>query len=104
MSDYIAVMYLDKILEIGPSDKVFESPQHPYTKALLTAIPIPNPEIARTRSRLTIKGEPSSSINPPKGCRFNPRCPLYMEKCNIKEPSLTEIEKGHWTACHLYTP
>ncbi|MEM2223391.1 MAG: ABC transporter ATP-binding protein [Acidilobaceae archaeon] len=104
MSDYIAVMYLGKILEIGPSDKVFENPQHPYTKALLTAIPIPNPEIARTRSRLTIKGEPPSSINPPKGCRFNPRCPFYMEKCNIKEPSLTEIEKGHWTACHLYTP
>lgn len=86
MSDYMAVMYLGKIVEIGPSDRVFENPAHPYTKALLSAIPIPDPEVARTRSRLTIKGEPPSPLNPPRGCRFHPRCPFYMEKCGLEEP------------------
>ncbi|MDM7274649.1 MAG: ABC transporter ATP-binding protein [Thermoprotei archaeon] len=102
MSDYMAVMYLGKIVEIGPSDKVFENPAHPYTKALLSAIPIPDPEVARTRSRLTIKGEPPSPLNPPRGCRFHPRCPFYMEKCGLEEPPLIEVEKGHWSACWLH--
>jgi peptide/nickel transport system ATP-binding protein len=103
MSDYIAVMYLGKIVEVGRSDDVFEKPLHPYTKALLSAIPIPDPEIARSRSRITIKGEPPSPINPPKGCRFNPRCPFYMSRCSLEEPPLVEVEKGHWTSCWLYS-
>jgi len=102
MSDYIAVMYLGKIVEIGKADEVFEKPLHPYTKALLSAIPIPNPEIARSRTRLTIKGEPPSPINPPKGCRFNPRCPFYMSRCSLEEPPLIEVERGHWVSCWLY--
>ena len=102
MSDYIAVMYLGQIVEMGPAEEVFEKPLHPYTKALLSSIPVPDPEIARKREKLRITGEPPSPINPPKGCRFHPRCPFVMERCRVEEPVLEEVEKGHWVACWLH--
>ncbi len=102
MSDYIAVMYLGKIVEIGPAEEVFEKPLHPYTKMLLASIPIPDPELARRKERMKVIGEPPSPINPPPGCRFHPRCPYAMSKCKVEEPPLIEAEKGHWVACWLY--
>jgi len=85
MSDYIAVMYLGKIVEFGPSEEVFEKPLHPYTEALLSAIPIPDPNAARARRKIRIQGEPPSPLNPPSGCRFRTRCPLAFDRC-LKEP------------------
>ncbi|BAN90351.1 ABC transporter ATP-binding protein [Aeropyrum camini SY1 = JCM 12091] len=98
MSDYIAVMYLGKIVEFGEAEEVFEKPLHPYTRVLLESIPVPDPELARRRSRIRIRGEPPSPINPPSGCRFRTRCPLAVDKC-LEEPPLEEVEKGHWVAC-----
>jgi len=100
ISDRIAVMYLGKIVEMGPAKKIFTDPLHPYTKALLSAVPIPNPE--KRGRKIPIKGEvPVSPINVPSGCRFNPRCLLASEKCLEKEPLLIEVEKDHFVACHL---
>ncbi len=100
MSDYIAVMYLGRIVELGPAEEVFEKPLHPYTQALLSAIPVPDPEAARARKRVRLPGEPPSPLNPPSGCRFRTRCPLAFERCG-EEPPLEEVEKGHWAACWL---
>ena len=102
MSDYIAVMYLGKIVELGPAEEVFEKPLHPYTKMLLASIPVPDPELARRKPRVVVRGEPPSPINPPPGCRFHPRCPEAMDRCRREEPRLEEVEKGHFVACHLY--
>ncbi len=101
MSDKIAVMYLGKIVEYGPAEEVFEKPLHPYTEALFSAIPIPDPREARRRRRLRITGEPPSPINPPPGCRFHPRCPIAVDKCRREEPPLEEVESGHYVACWL---
>lgn len=95
----VAVMYLGKIVEMGSIDRVFEEPLHPYTKALLSAIPVPNPTVKR--ERLVIGGEVPNPINPPPGCRFHPRCPFATERCKQEEPQLVEVEKGHKVACHL---
>ena len=102
MSDYIAVMYLGKIVELGPAEEVFEKPLHPYTKMLLASIPVPDPELARRKPRVVVKGEPPSPINPPPGCRFHPRCPEAMERCRREEPPLMEAERGHYVACWLH--
>ncbi|MEM3831682.1 MAG: ABC transporter ATP-binding protein [Sulfolobales archaeon] len=102
MSDRIAVMYLGKLFEVSDSDTVFEKPQHPYTQILLSSIPIPDPEIARKRERLKPIGEPPSPINPPRGCRFHPRCPFAMDVCRREEPPLVEVEKGHFASCWLH--
>lgn len=100
ISDRIAVMYLGKIVEMGAAKRIFTDPLHPYTKALLSAVPIPNPE--KRGRKIPIKGEvPISPINVPSGCRFNPRCLLASEKCLEKEPLLVEVEKDHFVACHL---
>ncbi|HDD64367.1 MAG TPA: ABC transporter ATP-binding protein [Thermoprotei archaeon] len=100
ISDRIAVMYLGKIVELGPAKDIFTRPEHPYTKALLAAVPIPNPK--RRDRKVLIKGEvPPSPINIPKGCRFNPRCPYANEKCRKEEPELREISPDHFVACHL---
>jgi peptide/nickel transport system ATP-binding protein len=99
MSDYIAVMYLGKIVEYGPAEEVFEKPLHPYTRALLSAIPIPDPKTTRARKRLRLSGEPPSPINPPPGCRFHPRCPKATDICRRAEPQLEEVESGHYVAC-----
>ncbi|MCE4603631.1 MAG: ABC transporter ATP-binding protein [Aeropyrum sp.] len=98
MSDYIAVMYLGKIVEMASSDELFEKPLHPYTKTLLSSIPIPDPKIAKSKARIRIPGEPPSPYNPPSGCRFRTRCPIAVDKC-LSEPPLEEVERGHWVAC-----
>ncbi len=102
MSDYIAVMYLGKIVELGPAEEVFEKPLHPYTQMLLASIPIPDPRKAREKKGVKAVGEPPSPINPPPGCRFHTRCPKVMDRCRREEPSLIEAERGHWVACWLY--
>jgi oligopeptide/dipeptide ABC transporter ATP-binding protein len=100
VSDRIAVMYLGKLMEVAPSEELYHKPIHPYTSALLGAIPIPDPRENRARSRPTIEGEPPSPVNPPSGCRFHPRCPRATEICRRVEPQLTEYPGGHLAACH----
>lgn len=96
--DRIAIMYLGKIMELGDSATVVKKPAHPYTQLLISAVPVPNPD--KQLSDLSIQGEIPSSINPPTGCRFNPRCSKAKQICGQKEPDLVEIEKGHFVACH----
>jgi peptide/nickel transport system ATP-binding protein len=98
-SNDIAVMYLGKLVEKAPAEKLFESPSHPYTQALLSAIPVPN--IRKKRKRIILKGEISSPINPKPGCRFAPRCNFAMEECFMIEPELKEHNSEHFVACHL---
>jgi peptide/nickel transport system ATP-binding protein len=96
ISDEIAIMYLGKIVEMGEKQEIFSNPLHPYTKALMSAIPVPNPE--RKRAAIELKGEVSSAIDVPQGCRFNPRCP-YAEKECMSEPELIAVKPGHFVAC-----
>ncbi len=98
MSDYVAVMYLGKIMEYGNNSHIFEEPKHPYTQALLSAVPVPDPDYQR--ERIILQGEIPSPINPPKGCRFHTRCPYATEKCRTQEPPLRDIGGGHFVACH----
>ncbi len=98
--DRIAVMYLGKIVAMGRATDIIDDPLHPYTRALIRAIPIPDPK--RTNAKATISGEVPSPINIPRGCRFHPRCPYAREICREKEPEIREIESGRWIACHLY--
>jgi len=100
ISDRIAIMYLGKIIELGEKGEIFSNPLHPYTQALLSAIPVPDPE--RKRKTIELKGEVPSAINIPPGCRFHPRCPKAFTKCPLEEPVLLDIEKDHLVACHLY--
>jgi len=100
-SEKIAVMYAGKIIEMGPSSIVLKNPLHPYTKALIDAIPDPDPS-NRFRIRKVVKGEPPNLMDPPKGCRFHPRCPYAKDVCKVEEPVLKEVEPGHVVACHLY--
>ncbi len=100
ISDRIGIMYLGKIIEMSSKELLFSKPFHPYTQALLSAIPIPDPE--KKRKTVDLEGEVSSAINIPAGCRFHPRCPKQMKVCTEKEPELVEIEKDHFVACHLY--
>lgn len=97
ISDRIAIMYLGKIVEMGEKHEVFSNPLHPYTQALMSAIPVPNPE--RKRTAIELKGEVSSAINIPRGCRFNPRCPYAEDRCKV-EPELTAVKPGHLVACY----
>lgn len=99
ISDRVAIMYLGKIIESASKERLFSNPTHPYTQALLSAIPVPDPK--RKRKTIELKGEVPSAINIPKGCRFNPRCPSKKDACVLKEPELIEIEKEHFVACHL---
>ena len=101
MSKKIAVMYLGKFVEIAPSEVLFESPKHPYTQALLSSVPIPNPKIARSRRKIIIRGEPPSPINPPRGCRFHTRCPYAKDICRREEPPLVSVETDHKVACWI---
>jgi peptide/nickel transport system ATP-binding protein len=100
VSDRIIVMYLGKLMEISPAEELYTKPIHPYTSALLGAIPIPDPNENRARERTMLTGEPPNPINPPSGCRFHTRCPFATEICTTAEPPLTEYANGHLAACH----
>jgi oligopeptide/dipeptide ABC transporter ATP-binding protein len=100
ISDWIAVMYLGKLMELAPSEELYAKPIHPYTSALLAAIPIPDPELNRKRARTPLQGEPPSALDPPPACRFHPRCPHATEICRTVEPPLAEFAGGHLAACH----
>jgi len=101
ISDDILVLYLGKMVEMTDADRLFDNPLHPYTKALLSAIPIPDLKF-RGREPEIMKGEVTSPINPPEGCRFAARCPMAMERCNRETPEFVEVEDNHFVACHLY--
>lgn len=101
ISDRIGVMYLGKMMELCDSHELFKNPLHPYTKALLSAIPVANPKAVK-RERIVLGGDPPSPVRPPKGCRFSTRCPHAMDICHAQAPEWKEVQKDHWTACHLY--
>lgn len=99
VSDRVAVMYLGKIVEVTTREELFRNPLHPYTKALMSAIPVPNPRLKR--QRVILKGDVPSPLNPPRGCRFHPRCPVAVERCSQEEPVFREVSPEHWVACWL---
>jgi oligopeptide transport system ATP-binding protein len=101
ISDRVAVMYLGKIVELTDRDALYSNPQHPYTEALLSAVPIPDPTVEERRERIILKGDVPSPANPPAGCNFNTRCPRVMKVCHEIDPEFIEISPGHWCACHL---
>ncbi len=101
IADRVAVLYLGKMMEIGSSTDVVDHPLHPYTQALIAAVPVPDPESKRTKD--VISGEIPSPVDPPSGCRFHTRCPYAHERCVNEEPLIVEVEKDHFAACHLYS-
>lgn len=100
ISDKVGVMYLGKLMEMTDSDELYANPLHPYTKALISAVPIPNPRIDRARERILLKGEIPSPINPPFGCKFCTRCPYANRRCVEEEPAFKDMGQGHFVACH----
>ena len=100
ISDRVMVMYLGQIMEITSSEELYRCPMHPYTKVLLSAIPIPDPKVEAAKKRIRMEGEIPSPVNPPEGCRFQSRCKYATEECRTKTPMLRELVEGHFVACH----
>lgn len=100
ISNRIGVMYLGKMMELTDSKNLYANPIHPYTKSLLSAIPVPDPKLSRTKQRIVLEGDIPSPLNPPSGCRFRTRCPYATEQCAAEEPQFKEYESGHFAACH----
>ncbi|HET9260123.1 MAG TPA: dipeptide ABC transporter ATP-binding protein [Acidimicrobiia bacterium] len=101
IADRVAVMYLGKIMELADSDTLYADPKHPYTKALLSAVPVPDPKVEAQRKRVILEGDIPSPANPPPGCPFNTRCPEAQERCVLEVPEWRELGTGHWVACHF---
>ncbi len=101
LCDRIAVMYLGKVVELAKSETLFDDPQHPYTEALLSAVPIPDPSIEKRRKRILLSGDVPSPLKPPSGCHFHPRCRYAQDSCRTTPPSLEESKTAHWTACPI---
>ncbi len=101
ISDRIGVMYLGKLVELASSDELYDNPNHPYTQALLSAIPVPDPDVTKAHKRIVLEGDVPSPINPPSGCRFRTRCKYVMDICKEQEPEFIEISPNHFSACHL---
>jgi oligopeptide transport system ATP-binding protein len=104
ISDRIGVMYLGAMMELADSEDLYAEPLHPYTKALLSSIPLPDPDIEESRERIILSGDVPSPISPPSGCPFRTRCPEAMETCAVKNPEWLEARPNHFVACHLYDP
>jgi oligopeptide transport system ATP-binding protein len=104
VSDRVGVMYLGKLVEVGPAESLYREPFHPYTFALLASIPSPDPAAPKVEAHESIRGEPPSAIEPPSGCRFRTRCPRAQERCALEEPPLRELGDGHFAACHFPVP
>ena len=102
ISDRIAVMYLGKLMELADRNELYNNPLHPYTQALLSAVPIPDPFVEERRQRIILQGDVPSPANPPKGCNFNTRCPRVMDICHTVDPPFKDVGGGHWVACYLY--
>ncbi|MBT8213392.1 MAG: ATP-binding cassette domain-containing protein [Acidimicrobiales bacterium] len=101
IADRVAVLYLGKVMEMSDVDTLYNHPKHPYTQALLSAVPVPDPVVELTRRRVILEGDIPSPANPPLGCPFNTRCPVAQERCSLEEPEWRELDSGHWVACHF---
>jgi oligopeptide/dipeptide ABC transporter ATP-binding protein len=104
VSDRVAVMYLGKLVEVADAKTIYADPLMPYTKALISAVPVPDPEVEATRQRIVLEGDVPSPINPPRGCRFHTRCPYMIEACKEVVPPLIEVKSGHFAACIRISP